>query len=225
MLTTPHLHNWRTELSEECQQALADCLTYKTLRKGDFLHSIGEEALVCYQVEQGKVKIGNHNKDGREIIHGMMHQGDCFGELTMVLGNRRNTYALAHTDAEVNLLHQKHYIDLSYRYPELSLALNKFFSARLQYLSNNYEAALLETLYERLGNTILRQVISGGLTDENGKLYLPDISQEMLGQMVGATRQGIGRELKKMEKIGLVHIHYGKIYINDIEYFTKLFGL
>lgn len=225
MLTIPNLHNWRHDLSDEIKQALNKRLTYKTFDRGEIIYSSGDIASVSYQVETGKVKIGNYNKEGREIIIGVAMDGDCFGEVGMIAGLRRCNYAQACTNIKVNLLQSSHFIELAMKYPELSLQLNKFMATRMQFMFSNYETALLLPLYERLGNAIMRQCLSRGVKDENENLYLPDISQEMLGQMVGATRQSVGREMKKMENEKLLHIKYGKIYICDIKKMIQLFDL
>lgn len=225
MLSIPNLHNWRYDLPDEIKRELNKKLTYKHFNKGDIIYASGDSASASYQVESGKVKICNFNKEGREIIIGMVIEGDCFGEVGMIATHRRCNYAQACTDIKVNLLQSSHFVELVMKYPELGLVLNKFLASRMQFMFANYETALLLPLYERLGNALMQQCLSRGVKDESGNLFLPDISQEMFGQMLGATRQSVGREMKKMEVENLIGIKYGKIYIKDLKRMIQLFDL
>ncbi|PMG29302.1 hypothetical protein BCU94_14510 [Shewanella sp. 10N.286.52.C2] len=224
MLTIQHLHNWRAELPSEIQQQISHRLSFKKFRKDEFIYNSGETSNCGFQVVSGKVKICNYNKEGRELIVAILHAGDCFGDIGLITRYNRPNYAVACTDVEVNVLSHKDYLHLSQHFPEMSIALNRFLCTRIQYTFASLNEALLLPLYERLGAAIVRLALSRG-AKELEAVSLPDISQEMLGQMVGATRQSVGRELKKMQQENLIQIEYGKIFINDIDNMIKLFDL
>ena len=43
------------------------------------------------------------------------------------------------------------------------------------------------------------------------------VSHEALAHMLGATRQAVSQEMKRLERAGLIRISYGKVFIRDIE--------
>ena len=91
------------------------------------------------------------------------------------------------------------------------------------------EDASLLPLRQRLARAIVRMGHSVGQVRADGSATIDDISHDELGKMVGAARQSVGRELKKLEREGAIQIEYGKLIIHDIAGFgaqyDKLLGI
>ena len=72
-------------------------------------------------------------------------------------------------------------------------------------------------LNQRLARMILRLAYSHGSQIAGGKTITIDISQEELGTMLGTSRQSISKELKKMQNKGYIEVHYGRIFLKNVE--------
>jgi CRP-like cAMP-binding protein len=94
-------------------------------------------------------------------------------------------------------------------------------SRRLRFLFMLAEDASLLPLRQRLARAIVRMGHSVGKIAEDGRATIEGISHDELGKMVGATRQSVGRELKKLEQEGSIEIQYGKLIIGDIAAFGE----
>ncbi|GAA5193774.1 Crp/Fnr family transcriptional regulator [Ferrimonas gelatinilytica] len=220
MLAIPHMHNWYQGLSEVAKAAVDDKSFTCSYRQGENIYSYGDAANLGYRVLSGKVKIGNRNQDGREVIHATLMEGDCFGDIGLITGYPRFNYAIAATPVTLNAIRRDDFMRIMDLHPEVSRQLNVFFCHRAQHMFTILEGMQLLSLYERLANTIIRLTLSlGELKTEGDKpcYSLGDLSQEMLGQMVGATRQSVGRELKKLESEGYIEIRYGRLLVRDLE--------
>lgn len=81
------------------------------------------------------------------------------------------------------------------------------------------EDASLLPLQQHLARVIVRVGLSEAQVDEEANITVNNCFHDELGKMVGATRQSVGRELKKLELNGSIEIKYGKLIIKDIAAF------
>jgi hypothetical protein len=86
----------------------------------------------------------------------------------------------------------------------------------MKLLSEMLEDAHLQSVYNRLAKVLVKLALSHGQNNGSSAVVVNDVSQETLGLMVGATRQSIARELKKMESEELVYWYYCKLTIPDL---------
>jgi hypothetical protein len=75
-----------------------------------------------------------------------------------------------------------------------------------------------------LGRILVRLCLTNFDLNYDGGILLKDCSQESLGDMVGAVRQSVGREMKKMVDKGLISIEYRSIRVHDLHRLTAEFG-
>jgi CRP-like cAMP-binding protein len=210
------MHDFVSELSPEARQAFEQSCVLRRVSKGEAVYRQGEEPTEMYQLVEGAVKIGNFSLDGREVTTGEFHPGDCFGEMGLIDGLPRISHAVASDDALLRVLNRAHFEQLSERFPEVQRKLALMLCRRVRYLyALNEEAAGL-SLHQRVARTLLRMAYSRASGNAERELYI-SISQEELGQMLGASRQSINKELKALAGEGAVELRYGRIYVRDLE--------
>jgi len=73
----------------------------RKLEKGEILFSQTDPADTVYVVRSGCISIFLATLEGRELVINEMHQGDCFGELSLITDQPRSTGALARESSEV----------------------------------------------------------------------------------------------------------------------------
>ena len=216
-----NMHNWISELPEGVRQQVMQRCAPRTLIDGDCLFRLGDPADACFQVIKGRLKICTFNRAGQEMVHSYLMEGDCVGDWGLIINEPRMNFAFACRDTQVNVLKKPQFDELYEKYPEIPKALNRVMSRRLRLIFMLAEDASLLPLRQRLARVILRMGHSVGEIDENGRATIEDISHDELGKMVGAIRQSVGRELKKLEREGSIEINYGKLIIRDIAVFGE----
>ncbi len=208
MIKVSHLHNWMQDLDGEVRTRIQQKMVIKTYDSGAAIYSQGDEAFYLYQIKAGRVKVCNYSEDGKEILFSILRAGDCFGEMSLIDHQPRFNSVSAYGETELNCLNRQ---DFHYFYqtcPQVSQALNLMFCRRLRITFNSVEGLTLMGVRERLALTLLREADE----DDQGQIQI-DLSQEMLGKMLNATRQSIGKELKYFESEGYIQLHYGKIQL------------
>jgi len=152
-----------------------------------------------------------------------MHVNDCFGEMGLLTNQKRVNYAIACEDVSLNILNSNDFEKICLKHPQILISLNKILCNRLQIVFEMIEDAYLLPLYQRLGKVLIKLALSRGETDNNDHIMVKSVSQETLGHMVGATRQSIGRELKKMEEEGMISLKYTQLIIPNIKEMIEKF--
>lgn len=216
-----NLHNWISELPEEIGREVVRRSVTRKLSDGECLFRAGDSPDACFQVLKGRLKLCNFDHVGQEFVLLYLMEGDCAGDWALIINETRMNCAMACGDAEVNVLKKSQFDELYYKYPEIPRALNRVMARRARLLCMLAEDASMLPLRQRLGRVLARMGYCSGQVDENGRATIEDISHDDLGKMVGAIRQSVGRELKKLEQEGSIEIKYGKLIIKDIKAFGE----
>lgn len=217
MLVVPDLHNWRKNLPPIVTKEIQQLLTIKSYKANEFIYSAGDDSNKGFQVVTGEIKVCNYSLEGNELILSNLHANDCFGDMGLITGQKRINYAIASKDVTVNIINRADFDTICLKHPQILISLNKFLCNRLQLVFEMIEDAYLLPLYQRLAKLLIKLALSRGETGPDGHIIVKNVSQESLGLMVGATRQSISRELKKMEDEKMVSFKYTQLIIPNIE--------
>lgn len=222
--STSRTHSWRDNLSPEASADLSASQRRLDLAPGHHLYRYGDQADTGYVIESGKIEITSTSQDGRRLLLANLTRGDCVGDLALVNSAIRINDAVAVGPTTVAALHRRDYERLCLKHPEISLAMSRMLGRRFQLLFSIIQDASLLPLYQRLGRHIVRLSVTQGERCADGTLLIRDCSQETLGDMVGAVRQSVGRELKKMADTGLIAIEFRSIRILQSQRMIAEFG-
>ncbi|WP_164880951.1 Crp/Fnr family transcriptional regulator [Aestuariirhabdus litorea] len=207
-------HNWINGLSDPVRAAVQASMRQRDVVQGGAIFRFGEPASECYQVEQGRVVIYAISREGKELQLMELREGDCFGEMGLIDDLPRFNHAYAGTDTRLWVLKRADFEQLYNEYPEIPRQLNRYFCYRLRVTANNLEEASVLSLRERLARLITRLAFSVGASDQ-GVSNIEHLSHQSLSRMLGVTRQSVSRELKAMEREGLLKCHYNRIEVLD----------
>ncbi|GGO83401.1 Crp/Fnr family transcriptional regulator [Marinobacterium nitratireducens] len=211
----PYMHNWIDRLPQACRDAVLRQMKPRRYAEGETIYSVGEAAEGLYLIDSGRVRISNYTQSGKEIRMAEFHDGECFGEMSLIDGLPRLNNAYASTETLLMTLNRQAFDALYDEYAEIAREFNLYFSLRLRALYASAEDATALPLKERLVRLLVRMAHSRGV-ETDGMRVIEEVSHETLSHMLGATRQGVSRELKALEKEGQIQIRYGKILITDI---------
>lgn len=219
-----NIQSWRSNLSDAATVDLNKHLHTRTLRSGETLYHFGEAAEHGYQIVEGEISINSYTSDGRELVLETLSVGHCLGDIALVNTGLRFNNAVATCKTVVNSLSRKEYDKLCMKHPEIAIRMGEMMGYRFQFMYTLIQDACLLPLYERLGRVLIRMSLGQYQGAKQKTFTIEDCSQEKLGQMVGAARQSVGREMKKMESNGLIKIEYKSITVLDFDAMVSAFG-
>lgn len=71
---------------------------FRDYKKGDFIFFSDDDASHVYLVSSGRVKIGEYNEEGKEIVNAILQKGEIFGEQALTGEDKRRYFAQAMDD-------------------------------------------------------------------------------------------------------------------------------
>ena len=77
------------------------------------------------------------------------------------------------------------------------------------------ESYSIQSLEQRLADRLLMLTVSYGVTSSQGLKIGFHLPQEILAQLIGATRQRVNQILKAWESEGIIHQQYGDVTLLD----------
>jgi len=215
MRVIPNLHNFIHRLPEAIRNELQAQSVVRQVSKDQPVYHQGDASTELYQLLDGAIRLCNYTPDGREVIMGEFRSGDVFGEMGLVDGLPRHSYAVASRDSRVRVIPKARFDELRAKHPEINHELAIMLSFRIRLLFEMTEDASVLNLRQRLARIIHRLAHSHGATG-SGKVRQIDISQEELARMLGVSRQSVSKELQALQQQGYIAIRYGKLQVLDL---------
>ena len=203
-------------------EAITTALEARAVRRrfadGDVIFRRGDPGHGLFGVAAGRVQVLGHGADGREFVLTVLGPGEWFGELSLFDGLPRTHDNVAIGETELFSVDSREVEALLRAHPEFWPPFAELMSHRVRMLFGLLEDAVLLDLPTRLAKRLLELAGDHGEpADDGGILIDVHLPQEDLAAMVGATREAVGRHLKRFEREGWVEVAYGRITLRDRE--------
>ncbi len=179
-----------------------------SFRKNENLYHQGEPGITLFVLLRGKVTLTVHTQDGRELGLAVLGPGDVFGELALTTGER---YVTAHalTDVEVAVVRADETKALAGADPELLDDILSLVDERLRRAVAVASEMLSATLSVRIARHLLDLAAPEPASGELEVL----VTQEELATLVGATREAVNRELRRLARRGWLRLGRRRIVL------------
>ncbi|CAA0092316.1 CRP-like cAMP-activated global transcriptional regulator [Zhongshania aliphaticivorans] len=188
----------------------------KQLADGECVYAQGDVGDGLLGVVEGRIRLSNSSRDGKELLVMLVEPGDWIGEVSLFDGLPRSQDAFAVGDCSILFLPKAKFDALLNAKPELYQYFVPMLCRKLRLALSYVESVALYSLPARLAQRLLELLNFYGVDD--GKLgHLIDVHlpQEDLAKMLGVSRQAVSRELKRLEADGVIQLAYGQLRILD----------
>ena len=180
-----------------------------TFRKGTILMSEGETGECMYVIQSGLVKIYVSDEDGNELILFVEGPGSYIGEISLLDDAPRTASAVTLEKTQVLVISKTAFIDCVTLNPEIAFKTIRAMTLRLRRATDTIRDLALKNVYQRLALKLIELSVENG--DER---YLPrKISQQELANMIGASREMVGKILSELTKGKYIGLRENKLYL------------
>ena len=182
------------------------------VRANETFFSQGDVADAVFYLQKGRARVTLVSNAGKEATLTLLSTGEFIGEeaITAVAGLRlvtataiTNCVALRITRAEmIRVLHEEH-------------AFSDLFLAFLLARSMRTQADLVDQLFNSSERRLARILLLMAEFDKpgEGKMLLPDITQQTLAEMIGTTRSRVSFFMNRFRKLGFIEYN-GRIRVH-----------
>ena len=185
---------------------LSHCHIHKYPAKSTLIHA-GEDSDTLYYIVKGSVAVLIKDEEGKEMILSYLNQGDFIGELGLFEEQaERTAWVRAKQACEIAEISYKKFKQLIQVNPEILMKLSAQMAYRLQSTSQKVGNLAFLGVAGRIAQTLLH------LAKQPDAMTHPDgmqikITRQEIGQIVGCSRETVGRILKMLEEQNLIQAH------------------
>lgn len=195
--------------------ALAKVAQRRTITEGTAILRKGETGDEMYALTAGRVIVTSISPEGKELTLGYLGAGEIFGEVSILDRGPRTATVTAIEPCEILAVRRDNFLQFLRECPEVGINFLTLLAARLRDTNQTLEDSSLRQLPCRLARKLINLASGFGHTTINGVKIPIKLSQQDIGNMTGATRESINRQLRDWENRGLIASEQGYITILD----------
>lgn len=177
----------------------------------------GDAGDSLFLVLSGYLKAVTSGAEGREMLLSVMGPGEVFGELSLLDGKPRSCSCVALEAAELASIEREAILGILRTSPNLAIHLLEVVAQRLRSLSRRCESITTLDVSGRLARLVLNLADKHGEPAAVGVRVRVKLSQQELGDMVGATRESVNKLLGDWKQAGLLHQEEGRVVITNVD--------
>lgn len=188
--------------SETFLAAVGDGRTIHTHRKDRIIYAQGDAADSVFYVQRGKIKLAIVSPRGKEAVIAVLGAGFFFGEGCLAGQPVRMATASTITDCAIVQVTKS----VMTRVLHDERAFSETFIAHLLTRNIRIEEDLIDHLFNSSEKRLARILLLLANFGKDGRPedVIPNVSQEMLAEMIGTTRSRVSFFLNKFRKLGFV---------------------
>ncbi|MFZ3588057.1 Crp/Fnr family transcriptional regulator [Bacillus sp. DJP31] len=195
------------------------------LKKGSFLFTEGMPAKEIYVIKSGKIQVSKVTPDGKELTLRICSVNEIVGELTLFTKDPKYLLnAKVIEDCEVGVIKKDVLEEELFHNNQLSIEYMKWMSDHFRRTHTKFRDLVMLGKKGALYSTLIRMTNSYGIKTTNGILIDMYLTNQILANFCGTTRESINRMLSELRKNNILTIQSGKITIQDLGYLKKEVG-
>jgi CRP/FNR family transcriptional regulator len=178
--------------------------TVETFRARAVIYSHDQPCDKLFLVVEGNVKVSRLGDGEQPVVVDIYQQSEFFGESAMLDLPRRFEEASALDTTKVMTWTAAEVHDMVLERPRLGLALTQIFVQRTIDMARRIESFSLDNIPRRLARSLIRYAGRMGKVNDDGAVWMPPLTHELLGQIVGTSREIITHYMAIFRRQGYV---------------------
>jgi len=196
----------------------------KTLERRDELFHKGDEGGEIYVVASGKLKALTTSIEGDDVVFSILGPGEVFGEVALLGPTRRTASVSALEDCTLVVIDRRDFMSYVKSDPDIAAKLLSVLAMRLKRVSELVEDTQFLNLPLRLAKKLLSLGRVYGKSIPDGILIDLKLSQGEWGDLVGATRESVNKQMRQWIDAKIIQMDKGYVVILNAVELEKLAG-
>lgn len=209
-------------LNDSEATSLLDKAQKLKLKSRQNLFAQGEPGDRLFVIIKGKLKVTVQTGGGKEAVLSILSAGEILGEMALLDGKPRSANVTAMEACELLAICREDFLAIAEARPKVLLQLMELLSSRLRATNHLLEDLHFLDFPSRLAKLLLQLLDKYGRTSTRGVWLDMKLTQEELGQLVGASRESINKQLRLWEEAGVLGFDDGRLCLLEQQVLSKL---
>jgi len=193
-----------SDLDDDELDGLLDIAMTRTLDADEVLCRRGDEGSEVYTIMDGRLKATAEGADGRELVFAIMESGEVIGEIALFDGERRSLSVTALEPSRLLVIHRPDFLRFLARHSAVAIKLLAALARRVRGVTDLVEDAVFMSVTARLAKRLVMLArLYGEQTGDGTRIGLK-LSQRELGELIGASRETVNKQLRAWVDEGIV---------------------
>lgn len=176
----------------------------KSVSKGQFLFRQGDLNKAVYLVKSGKLKLLQNTEDGRETIIGIAGPGEVLGETTLFQEQGLAFSAVAIENARLCGFDRRSLETVIENNPGFAVKIISHLAHKLNTTIQQVSESAGASVKEKLLRLLVKLANEHGTTTSGMTKVELNITQQEMGNMIGASRVKVAQVLKELRDAGVI---------------------
>jgi CRP/FNR family transcriptional regulator, cyclic AMP receptor protein len=181
----------------------------------EWLYEVDEQGTDVYFLTRGTVRVLITPSPDRAVILTDINAGGYFGELAAIDGQPRSAGILALTDATIACMSASVFLEIFHKYPDIREQVLRLLVARIRTLTQRVNEFSSMHVKHRIYAELLRRSRADS-TDPRRAIVSPPPVHSDIAARVSTRREMVTRELKALERAGLLTKRRGALVITSV---------
>ena len=194
-------------------------LPYKveSFLRNEYIFLPHKKADQIFIVKEGRVKIGIHSNDGKEVIKKVALSGEIFGEFSLIGQTTHKDYAIAMEDTKVYVLTNDELQSLLLNHKVFSLHMMRILGDRLIDMEERLESLVFKTSRGRIIDFLEKLVSRRGQRVGYEMLVRKFFTHQEIANLTATSRQTVTMVLNELRNKNILTFNRRRLLIRDME--------
>ncbi|MFK7877099.1 MAG: Crp/Fnr family transcriptional regulator [Paracoccaceae bacterium] len=204
------------KLKAGTREALVEHISVRKFRAGTEVVDFEDEKTNVYVLLEGTARAILVSDEGRLVAYRSIKEGDVFGEMAALTGQKRSASVEAHTDILVGVLSETAFVFLCESYSDFIVAIARELANLVASLTKRvFEQTTLE-VRPRVARELVRIVRAVDKSDTDMAQLVPAPTHSSLAAQIGCEREAVTKALRQLDERGLIQKNRRNIKIPSI---------
>lgn len=194
----------------------------RIFQKGQVLYLPGDASNAVYFLASGRIKVSRLSIHGKELVLDILGAGEPFGVNEVLCSEPRQTVTEALERGAVWIVRANAFRALVTKRSEVALKLAQIMGRRQSLLEQRLVDVAYKKASQRLADLLLQLGETYGIRDARGILLPLRLSQSVLGNLVGMSREMVNITLSRLTRNGLIALADRRIVIRNVDALAAL---
>ena len=206
-----------SELADQDLERIAALTKLRSYRQKEVVVQQGDPAGDMALIVSGHLKVVSSDPEGRDAALNIMRPGEVFGEVSLFDGEPRSAKIVALEPCECLILPRDAFLSFLTQSPAIAVKLLSVMARRLRKLTERAEDIAFLKVSARLAKRVASLATEFGKPQDDGWRVSFKLSQQEIGDLIGATRESANKHIKLWEARGLVSQQGGHLIVHDLD--------